>query len=233
MSLALGDSHIAIILSTTSRLSRRRPRDGARLPGAGLRPCRENRRTGQMTDPSLRPFSSRAWRLVQSFITPEKSPLACDFVPRMRLRHGCCCGIGAWRRRFRPGFEKRLMAIASRMAKNMPISALLSVSEREANHPTLVPFDGNAAPRCGAADWRECRAISGTTGRRAAHKVPTQGHGEMRWEFDCDELWIAALPCETACLCGETSYDYGFVKNRDNADMPNCFSPLERSNPVE
>ena len=45
------------------------------------------------------------------------------------------------------------MAIASRMAKNMPISALLSVSEREANHPTLVPFDGNAAPRCGVA-WR-------------------------------------------------------------------------------
>ena len=160
-------------LSTTSRLSRRRPRDGARLPGAGLRPCRENRRTGQMADPSLRPFSSRAWRLVQSFITPEKSPLACDFVPRMRLLHGCCCGIGAWRRRFRPGFEKRLMAIASRMAKNMPISALLSMSESETNlHPCPICRERCTEMWRGMADWRERRAISGTTECRATYEVP-------------------------------------------------------------
>ena len=156
-------------LSTTSRFSRRRPRDGARLSGARLHPCRENRRPGQMAGRPLATFQFKDVAACPIVHNPRKVTISLRFraadatAARLLLRN--------W------GTEKAVAGLASRKtnsdvfrkAKHSPIGSLLSMSEggriiRPLSHLMGIPHR-DAAWRGGStrapSDFGNYRAPSG------------------------------------------------------------------------
>lgn len=93
-------------LSTTSRFSRRRPRDGARLPGARLHPCRENRRPGQMAGRPLATFQFKGVAARPIVHNPRKVTIS----PRFRAADATAARLllRNW------GTEKAVAGLASR-----------------------------------------------------------------------------------------------------------------------